>query len=55
VFTISFDDSLNKFMVMVNNQNIIEQLKLKKSFELLKDTGGYITGLIDYNDLVFNI
>jgi len=49
-----FDQDLNQAIVTVKNENMATQLLMKKSFKLLKSTGKYIMGLLDYEDLVFD-
>lgn len=49
-----FDQDLNQAIVTVKDENMATQLLMKKSFKLLKSTGKYIMGLLDYEDLVFD-
>ena len=49
-----FDQDLNQAVVTVKNEKMASQLIMKKSFKLLKSTGKYIMGLLDYEDLVFD-
>ncbi len=48
------DGNKDKVVVTVKNQQMASQLMMKKSFEIIKETGKYIKGLIDFDDLVFD-
>ncbi|MGM0411546.1 MAG: hypothetical protein ACQEQF_12395 [Bacillota bacterium] len=48
------DGNKEKVVVTVKNQQMASQLMMKKSFEIIKETGKYIKGLIDFEDLVFD-
>lgn len=48
------EDGMNKVVVTVREQKMLSQLMMKKSFEVIKSTGKYIKGLIDYEDLIFD-
>ena len=48
------DSSLSRVIVTVRDEKMLSQLMMKKSFKVIKDTGKYIKGLIDYDDLVFD-
>lgn len=45
----------DKVVVTVKDQKMASQLMMKKSFKLIKKTGRYLKGLIDYEDLVFDL
>ena len=47
------DSGLNKVIVTVKKQKMISQLMMKKSFRIIKHSGEYIKGLIDYENLIF--
>ncbi len=49
------DGEKDKVVVTVKNQNLASQLMMKKSFKIIKKTGRYLKGLIDYDDLVFDL
>jgi len=49
-----FDQNLKQAVVTVKDRKIASQLVVKKSFRLLKSTGEYIMGLLDYEDLIFD-
>jgi len=49
------DGKKDKVVVTVKNQEMASQLMMKKSFEMIKKTGRYLKGLIDYEDLVFDL
>jgi len=49
------DGNKDKVVVTVKNQEMASQLMMKKSFEMIKKTGRYLKGLIDYEDLVFDL
>ena len=45
----------DKVVVTVKDQKMASQLMMKKSFKMIKKTGRYLKGLIDYEDLVFDL
>lgn len=49
-----FDQNLKQAVVTVKDRKMASQLVVKKSFRLLKSTGEYIMGLLDYEDLIFD-
>ena len=49
-----FDQNLKQVVVTVKDRKMASQLVMKKSFKLLKSTGEYIMGLLDYEDLIFD-
>ena len=49
------DGEKDKVVVTVKNQNLASQLMMKKSFKIIKKTGRYLKGLIDYDDLIFDL
>ncbi len=49
------DGERDKVVVTVKNQQMASQLMMKKSFKMIKKTGRYLKGLIDYDDLVFEL
>lgn len=49
------DGEKDKVVVTVKDQKMASQLMMKKSFKMIKRTGRYLKGLIDYEDLVFDL
>ena len=49
------DGKRDKVIVTVKDKKMASQLMMKKSFKMIKETGRYLKGLIDYEDLVFDL
>ncbi|MGM0438278.1 MAG: hypothetical protein ACQEQD_08390 [Bacillota bacterium] len=49
------DGKKDKVVITVKDKKMASQLMMKKSFKMIKKTGRYLKGLIDYEDLVFDL